>query len=266
MRKFFSGHRAFFALAAVFALLAAVIGAQTLQAARHTVPVVVAATSIAPFEPITSGELQVAQVAQMDRQAGSYTSVSQLVGSVSDAPIPPGTQIVHDWINTNVPSAATQQAQTLSAQLTQDGTPQDRTYTLPVTQDQGLGGVAVGSRVDLLATVKVPVSGQEVLPASLILARNVEVLAVNAGQQQQQTSGDVTLLVTPQQAQNIALAQEFGSVSLLLNGYSSNAAAANLPPTTVLTFLQQYGLSLAPSAPATTTSSAPSLQSSKGGH
>ncbi len=261
MRKFFSGHRVFFAFAAVFALLAAVVGASTIQAARHTVPVVVAATNIAPFQPITAGELKVTQVAQMDREASSYTSVSQIVGSVSDAPIPAGTQIVRAWINANIPSAATQQAQTLSVQLTQDGTPQDRAYTIPVTQDEGLPGVAVGSRVDLLATVKVPISGQQVLPATLILARNVEVLAVNAGQQQQQSSGDVTLLVTPQQAQYIAYAQAYGSVSLLLNGYSSNAAAANLPPTTALTFLSQYGLSLAPSA----STAATSAQSSKGG-
>lgn len=251
MRRILGSQRVFFVLAFVCALLAAFAATKGVSEAEHTVPVVEAATTIPPWQPITSSELRVAQVAVMDKEPNTYSSPATLVGGVPDAPIPPGTQIRSDWINTSLPEAQTS-SQSLAIQLTSMGGGGERALTIPVTSDEGLGNVSVGSRVDLLANVKVPISGQSILPATVMLARNVEVLAVSAPGQGGGCSssptgsggicGDVTLLVTPALAMDIAYAEANGSVSLLLNGYNTNATAANLPPVTAASFLSQYGL------------------------
>lgn len=244
-------------LAVVAGLALAAVTSRTVAGARATVPVVVAAHAISPWEPITAADLRTAKISAADRTQGMLSSVAAAIGMVSDAPMPAGVPLERSWLNPSPPAGAP-----IASELTWIGQPGLRAYTLPVTQDGGIGSVAPGVRVDLLAAVKVPVGNNGSLAATLIIAQDVPVLAVQGGGSQGSGAGggDVVLLVSPQEAQAIAFAQLDGTISLLLNSYSTDPAAAVTPAMTPPQFIGRYLTSQT-----TGTSSAPGTTTSNGG-
>ena len=240
------------AVAAGLAL--AVVASRTVASARSTVPVVVAAHAIQPWEPIAARDLAVVQISTSDRTAGMVSSISAAVGMTSDAPIPAGTPVEAGWLGRSYGGGSTAAAD----ELTRIGASTERAYTLPVTADEGFGTVAPGVRVDLLASVHVP-AGQSSLSASIILAQDVPVLAVQGGAQTAGSTGggDVVLLVSPQTAQAIAFAEQNGSLSLLVNGFQSDPAAAQVPAMSSPGFVAEFlgGGQAATTAPTSGTAS-----------
>ena len=235
------------AVAAGLAL--AVVASRSVAAARSTVVAVAAAHAIRPWELISARDLAVVQISAADRTPGMVSSISQVAGQVSDAPIPAGTLVQAGWLGRSYGSGST----AVADELTRLGQPTMRAYTLAVSQDEGYGSVAPGVRTDLLASVKVP-TGQSSLSASIILAQDVPVLAIEGGAQTAGSTGggDVVLLVTPAQAQAIAFALANGTVSLLTNAYNSDPAAAQVPAMTSPTFVSEYlGSQAATTAPTT---------------
>ncbi len=114
-----------------------------------------------------------------------------------------------------------------------------RAATVHVTDVTGTGGfILPGSRVDLLITRTPPGTGAagEVAPSPItdVLAQNVRVIAINQDADQAkdkpQVAQTVTLEVTPQLGQKLALAASVGTVSLVLR---NPVNAAPLPLATV---------------------------------
>ena len=121
---------------------------------------------------------------------------------------------------------------TIAAQLD----PGMRAATVHVTDVTGTGGfILPGSHVDLLVTLTPPGSGAAgaVAPTPItdLLAQNVRVIAINQESDQAkdkpQVAQTVTLEVTPQLGQKLALAQSVGTVSLVLRN-PANAAPESL--------------------------------------
>jgi len=105
-----------------------------------------------------------------------------------------------------------------------------RAVTIAVNEVRGVAGfVLPGDRVDVLSTSS---QGRaDNAPVTRVIAQNVPVLGVDQSSSEKKTDPQVvnavTLLVTPEQGQKIALAQRIGDVTLLLR----NEADVALPRT-----------------------------------
>lgn len=107
-------------------------------------------------------------------------------------------------------------------------TPGKRAVTVAVNDVSGLAGLLrPGDRVDVLGTFELPGgSGQEKATLTSLIVQNLEVLSVDqalaspgqpvADGKKQIGYRNVTLLVTPEQAQSLVLSSEKGSIRLLL--------------------------------------------------
>lgn len=108
-----------------------------------------------------------------------------------------------------------------------------RAVTVPVSAKTGVGGfVFPGDRVDLVLTQSVEGEGRSLKAAETVL-RNLRVLATDqTTEQETDEAGNtvvkafrtVTLEVTPQIAEKVAVAQTIGELSLVLRSISDNQA------------------------------------------
>lgn len=108
-----------------------------------------------------------------------------------------------------------------------------RAVTVPVSTQAAVGGfVFPGDRIDLVLTQSVDGNGGPALKTSETFLRNVRVLATDqrtdkgvdeAGKTQVQTFSTVTLEATPKMAEQIAVAQTVGSISLSLRSIADNS-------------------------------------------
>ena len=182
-------------------------------AANATVPVVVAAQPIARGVALQSGVLRVAQYPQGAVPEGAFNSIEGLTaggGRLALRPLSPNEPILASRITQAGGKA------NLSAALT----PGMRAVSFRSNDVAGVAGfVLPGDRVDVLLTRSV---GQNEQASSLTqaLAENVRVLGVDQtddeGADKPQVAKAITIEVTPEQAQEISLAQSIGSVSLAL--------------------------------------------------
>jgi pilus assembly protein CpaB len=109
-----------------------------------------------------------------------------------------------------------------------------RAVTVPVTASTGLAGfVFPGDRVDLVLTQEIRGSGDgQPLHASETIVRNLRVLATDQRYQDKDEDGkpvvkearNVTLEVTPEIAEKIAVAQSIGKLSLSLRSIADQTA------------------------------------------
>lgn len=107
--------------------------------------------------------------------------------------------------------------------------PPMRGATIRVNDVSGVAGfVAPGDRVDIMITRTRSNEKKELI--NDVVLQNVKVLAIdqiaNEGQEGAVVVRAVTLEVTPQQAQKLALAQQVGSLSLALRHITNTAAVA----------------------------------------
>lgn len=181
--------------------------------AGRLVPMLVAARDLEPGEAITAELVRLAEHPERYLPEGAMRSVEPALGRVVAVPIFAGEPIL---------------ARKLGATggISSVVPPGMRAYSLVV--GSGLGFLPKpGDRVDVLVTLPREVLGE---PTSLTVLRGKEVAAVAAGSRQslgavgerlglpEQMQGGVgiTLFVTPEEAQRLAMAESLGRITVIL--------------------------------------------------
>jgi len=202
-------------LAAIFGLLTAALVHRTLrtgssaQAGQKTRKVVVAAMKLGLGTQIKAEHLSLAEWPESLLPRGTFTEVEKLVGRVTIAEIFPGEPILDTRL---APEGS-------AAGLPAIIPPGMRAMTVKVDEVIGVAGfVAPGTYVDVVGTV-VEGAGQNAI--SRVILQNVKVLA--SGQRMEtQKDGQavevktVTLQVTPEEAEVLALASNAGKLQLVM--------------------------------------------------
>lgn len=196
-------------------------GKPILQAASQ--PVVVAARAIERGEPLSGAAVKVAFYPADAIPAGAYTSVGSLTtaAGVRRALLP---------LAANQPVLASE----ISGPRANGGlsvvlAPGMRAIGVRTSDVAGVGGfILPGDRVDVLVTR--PTGGDAALnTVAQSLAENVRVLGVDqtADADKPAVSKSITIEVTPEQAQTIALAQAVGTVTLSLRNEEDDGRVAH---------------------------------------
>ncbi len=239
------GNRTFLVLAVVVALIAAVLvfaalsggGGDESGSSVATVPVVVAAQDIPAGTRLTEGMLKVAPVSPETLLQGTSTTVPALVGYVARYPVATGEQITLNKVGLD-----SEDEVGLSFIIP----PGQRAIAASVTQVSSVGGLLLpGDRVDVIVVFNAIDQIRE--EKAVTLFQNVEVLAVDQTAQEavppsqsaeegespsaeplaqrpqdavpQPQATTVTLALTPEQTQLLALVQAEGKVWLSLRPF-----------------------------------------------
>ena len=202
---------------AIIVAAAATFGAYRLLAANSraevtTRPVVVAKTDIQEGMAIDRIALQVAQWPVQTVPVGAFSSIDSVVGRVPRVAIYNGEPIVPGRL---APSGT---GPGLEVKIP----PGQRAMAVRINDVAGISGLLQpNSRVDVLVTIKEVNSEKQV--AKLFMS-NMLVLSVGT-EVQRDTQGKpinattVTLAVTPDEAERLAIAMNTGSIQLVLRGY-----------------------------------------------
>jgi pilus assembly protein CpaB len=200
-------------------------------------PVVVAAIDILPGTAIEENMVTESNVPLKFLQPSAFTSSREVVGQIAAIPIQQGSQLLG--------TAMTGVGRNLATKVPRGM----RGVSVAVTDVTGISGlVAPNNYVDVLATVKMGsapgASNQRTFVTTLF--QNVLVLAVGddlgevrvrggdqdalaaLAQQERQRFSTVTLALTPQQVQDLVLAQDVGDLSLSLRSFREGEAPASL--------------------------------------
>jgi len=152
---------------------------------------------------------------------GAYTSVESVVGTVAKSAIFRGEPLVSGRLG-----------QGGSPRLEHHITPGKRAFAIRVNDLSDVAGMVIpNSRVDILITMNEAARGRR-QRRSLIFMSNVRVLAIGVSLQRDAdgqliNSHVATIEVSPQEAENLAIAASQGVLSLALRGYGDP-----VPPTT----------------------------------
>jgi len=205
---------------------------------ENQTPVLVAKKDILPNSIIEPDSFDVGLVPNQYVAPGAITSLVQIAGMITTAPIPKGEQITRSKL------AYPKQAGGLAG-VTPIG---KRAITISVDNIASLAGmIKPGDFVDVIVMIPVPVQGpdgKQVMDARIIpLFQNVSVLAVGQDtggvvqpgsrydkEGQGESSPLITLALTPQEANLIAFVQEQGKIRLVMRNPAD--AATELPQTT----------------------------------
>jgi len=261
------GKRVFLILAVLAALVAAVLvyaavnrgGDDGATSSPAMVDVVVAAQDIPAGTRLTEDMLKTAPVAPETLLQGTYTAVPPLVGYVARYPLAAGEQIAPAKIGLE-----SEDEDALSFIIPAG----QRAIAASVTQVSSVGGLLLpGDWVDVIAVFDPAEQGSSSRKQSVTLFQNIEVLAVaqeaqeplppaqtvNKSEEEGETAGEqplarrsqdaepqpnattVTLALTPDQAQLLALAQEEGKVWLSLRPFGEEGQV-ELGPASLVPF------------------------------
>jgi pilus assembly protein CpaB len=180
---------------------------------QQVVRIVVAKDTIVPGSAIKPSDVAIGAVAENSSLVGTFKSIDELVGRVATVSILKGQPICENFL---APQGSTKG---LTA-IVPDGM---RAVALEVTEVSGVAGLLVpGCRVDVVSTFGRS-DGQML---TRMVARDLQILAVgrrfgDAGKDDAPdapSARNVTLLVTPRQAQVIDLAAHTGTPRLVLRG------------------------------------------------
>lgn len=207
-----------------------------LQPAQITTQIIVAAKKLDLGVRLTKEDVKLAEWPKSAPLEGSFSDINSVVDRALMVP----TQVNEPILDSKL---APKEAGAGLMALIPEGM---RALSIQVDSVIGVSGfIMPGSRVDLILTAIPPTEvkgakGQE--QASKIILENLEVLA--AGQNVQgsaegkpQTVQNVTLLVTPDQAQRVALASRDGRIQLALRNPIDKEAAE--PPLVVQSTLYE---------------------------
>lgn len=189
--------------------------------AQGSVPVVVAAHDIAPYQQVQSADLAIQQLPKNAVNQGAARQISQVIGRYTKTAVAQGTQITNAQVTAKDESSLAD----LLTVSPPNGTGGLVAYALPVDSPI-LADIKAGNLVQLL------VSQQKGTPA-VIIGSSVPVLSVVQGNSNSGSSGGALILgVTPQQAQLLASAQNDVQVALLpYNMASAQPTAPQMPNT-----------------------------------
>jgi len=238
----------FVLLAGLAAMLASVMvysalkrrEAEVQQAMAHNVEVVVAAYDLPLGTKIELGEVKLARWSADSIPDGAYTDPKQVIGSYVKNSLVANEPVVQSKLFTGDKTAG------VMPLLIPFGM---RAVSVPVDEVSDVAGfVLPHTRVDVLVATQ---GGEGAGKAfSKVVLQNVEVLAVAQEVEQKKDEPTVvkvvTLLVTPQEAERLALASHSGSLRLAMRNYNDNKIVLT-SGTDVAQMLRAY--SLAPDVP-----------------
>jgi pilus assembly protein CpaB len=174
--------------------------------------VVVAKSAIDPASLLSDVQLKTEVWHQETPPQGSFTALEQVVGRVTVTSIIPGDLILESKLAPKGTAAG------ITALLS----PNHRAMTVKVDEASGVAGfLTPGNRVDVVVVVDKGEYDKD--PLAKLLFQNLKVLGT--GQKLENRPGDkplivptVTLEVTPDQGERLALAAQEGRISLVLRG------------------------------------------------
>jgi pilus assembly protein CpaB len=177
-----------------------------------TIIVVVAKTAVAPTSQLSAEQLKTEVRHQEIPPPGSFNKLEQVVGRVAVTSILPDDLVTEGKL---APKGAV-------AGITALLSPNQRAMTVKVDEASGVAGfLTPGNRVDVV--VVVDKLGFDKDPIAKLLFQNLKVLGT--GQKLENRPGEkpqivptVTLEVTPEQGERLALAAQEGRISLVLRG------------------------------------------------
>ncbi len=217
-------------VAAVFALMAAVMALGWLKRQAAVRPpskakstlVVVAKTKVSPANLLSGGQLTTDVWHQENLPQGSFGNVDQVAGRVTATSLMPGELVTENKLapKGTVPG--------ITALLS----PNQRAMTVKVDEASGVAGfLAPGDRVDVVVIVDKGPFDKD--PLAKLLLQNLKVLGT--GQKMENRPGDkpqivptVTLEVTPDEGERLALAAQEGRISLVLRGQNDQQLVETL--------------------------------------
>jgi pilus assembly protein CpaB len=214
----------FVALAGLAAMLASVVVYSALRrrdaavraAMVKTVHIVVAAYDLPLGDKINAGQLKLARWSADSVPEGAFSNPSQVVGAfvrsqfVANEPIVAGKLFIGQKTAGVMPLLIP---------------PGMRAVSVPVDEVSDIAGfVLPHTHVDVL--VSLTAQGQDQKPFSKIVLQDIEVLAVaqeiEENKDKPQLVRVVTMLVTPEQAERLALASREGTLRLAMRNYNDN--------------------------------------------
>ena len=237
----------FVALAGLAAMLASVVvysalkkrEAEVQRAMAKTVYIVVAATDLPLGSKIDPGQLKLARWSADAIPDGAFTNPSQVAGA-----------FVKNQFVTNEPIVATKLflGQKTAGVMPLLIPPGMRAVSVPVDEVSDISGfILPHARVDILVAVANQGGGRGDKPFSKIVLQNVEVLAVAQEVENKKDEPElvkvVTVLVTPQDAERLALATREGVLHLAMRNYADNKIVLT-SGTDVEELLHQYSLNV----------------------
>jgi pilus assembly protein CpaB len=247
----------FVLLAGLAAMLASVMvysalkrrEAEVQNAMAHNVEVVVAAYDLPLGTKIEPGEVKTARWSADSLPDGSYTDPHQVIGSYVKNSFVANEPIVQSKLFTGDKTAG------VMPLLIPFGM---RAVSVPVDEVSDVAGfVLPHTRVDVLVATQGGEGANEKAFSKVIL-QNVEVLAVAQEVEQKKDEPEivkvVTLLVTPQEAERLALASHSGTLRLAMRNYNDNKIVLT-SGSDVAQMLRAY--SLAPDVPVMAVQPAP---------
>ena len=239
----------FVLLAGLAAMLASVMvysalksrEAQVQQAMAHNVQVVVAAYDLPLGTKIDLGEVKLTRWSADSIPDGAYTDPKQVIGSFVRNSLVANEPVVRSKLFSGDKTAG------VMPLLIPFGM---RAVSVPVDEVSDVAGfVLPHSRVDVLVSTQGGSTGPDRAFSKVVL-QNVEVLAVAQEVEEQKDAPTVvkvvTLLVTPQEAERLALASRSGTLRLAMRNYNDNKIVLT-NGTDTAQMLRSY--SLTPDAP-----------------
>jgi pilus assembly protein CpaB len=192
----------------------------TAQQTVLTTPVVVAAKDIAPGSSLEASLLKVVQWPQDAKVEGAMLDPEQLRGRVTRTSLAPGEVILESKL-------APKGAPGGLAGIIQ---PDRRAVTVKVDEASGVAGfVLPGNRVDVLVTISRSEFKDD--PVTQVVLQNLPVLGIgqdiesHRGGEKPKVVPTVTLEVTPEESEKLALAAKEGNITLALRGWTEQTAA-----------------------------------------
>ncbi|MEW6387673.1 MAG: Flp pilus assembly protein CpaB [Thermodesulfobacteriota bacterium] len=177
-----------------------------------TAPIVLAAKEIGPAIALAGDQLVVQRWPQENCPKGGFATVEEVMGRVTAYPFGAGEPILE------VKLAPKGMAPGLTALLS----PEKRAMTVKVDEASGVAGfLSPDNRVDVVVSVDKGNFNEN--PVAKVVLQNLRVLGT--GQKIEKRPGDkpqvvptVTLEVTPEEGERLALAAQEGHLSLVLRG------------------------------------------------
>src|SRR5271167_740588 len=215
--------------------------AEVQQAMSHNVEVVVAAFDLPLGTKIEVGEVRTARWSADSLPDGAYTDPKQVIGSFVKNSLVANEPIVQSKLFTGDKTAG------VMPLLIPFGM---RAVSVPVDEVSDVAGfVLPHTRVDVLVATEAG-EAQAGKAFSKVILQNVEVLAVAQEVEQKKDEPEiikvVTLLVTPQESERLALASHSGTLRLAMRNYNDNKIVLT-SGSDVAQMLRAY--SLAPDVP-----------------
>ncbi|HWI66248.1 MAG TPA: Flp pilus assembly protein CpaB [Symbiobacteriaceae bacterium] len=231
-----SGGMVILVVSIVAGLIAALLSVSFLKGVARSTTVLVATQEISAFTPLSASMFTTQQLPSSAVPADAVKDVSALTGRYARTIILKGTVIRQGHLATSTGSSGS-----LAAKLTETGQAGMRALAIPVDNATGVGGtIQAGDKVDVIAAVRVERQNGPATTFSKVIARGIPVLHQTAAEGTSKAT--VVVMVSPQQAEEIAYAQLAGTIYLATNPYRIDVEAEK--PTTGVTpdsFLQRYG-------------------------